>query len=101
MHACSACVCTCTPAGIRACSRVHVCMRACVCVCACLCVREHAYARACLWLYAGMCRTAYLYIFRVEQIRPYYTMANFADFCLFRQFPPQQRPFSELPWNVA
>ena len=38
MHACSACVCTCTPAGIRACSRVHVCMRACVCVYAYVCV---------------------------------------------------------------
>jgi hypothetical protein len=38
--------------------------------------------------------------YRSELIGQYYSIAEialFAVFGLFRQFPPQQRPFSELP----
>jgi hypothetical protein len=46
MHACSACVCICTRAGFRACSRVDVRVRTCVVLArACTCAFARAFAR--------------------------------------------------------
>ena len=76
-----------------------------MCICVCVCVRGGGVTQICL-LTAGMCLTAYSIIHRIvfnayfavlNKLGLIIRLQNLPFLGLLGQFPPQQRPFSELP----